>query len=67
MQGVLRALEFHGAALLAEEMHQVCLYLEATLATRKNQAEALDALMRAIVQLPTYLDRYRPHGYYSRA
>ncbi|MEJ0100181.1 MAG: Hpt domain-containing protein [Pseudomonadota bacterium] len=62
VQGVLRALEFHGAALLAEEMHQVCIYLEATLATRKNQAEALDALMRAIVQLPTYLDRVMAGG-----
>jgi chemosensory pili system protein ChpA (sensor histidine kinase/response regulator) len=62
VQGVLRALEIHGAALLAEEMHQVCLYLEATLASRKNQNEALDALMRAIVQLPTYLDRVLAGG-----
>jgi chemosensory pili system protein ChpA (sensor histidine kinase/response regulator) len=62
VQGVLRALEIHGAALLAEEMHQVCVYLEATLAAKKNQAEALDALMRAIVQLPTYLDRVLAGG-----
>ncbi len=62
VQGVLRALEFHGAALLAEEMHQVCVYLEATLESRKNQAEALDALMRAVVQLPTYLDRVMAGG-----
>jgi chemosensory pili system protein ChpA (sensor histidine kinase/response regulator) len=62
VQGVLRALEIHGAALLAEEMHQVCVYLEATLASRKNQNEALDALMRAIVQLPTYLDRVLAGG-----
>lgn len=62
VQGVLRALEIHGAALLAEEMHQVCLYLEATLESRKNQNEALDALMRAIVQLPTYLDRVLAGG-----
>ncbi len=62
VQGVLRALELHGAALLAEEMHQVSVYLESTLTTRKNQAEALDALMRAIVQLPTYLDRVLAGG-----
>jgi chemosensory pili system protein ChpA (sensor histidine kinase/response regulator) len=62
VQGVLRALEIHGAALLAEEMHQVCIYLEATLASKKNQNEALDALMRAIVQLPTYLDRVLAGG-----
>ena len=31
VQGVLRVMEIHGAALLAEEMHQVCAYLEATI------------------------------------
>jgi len=62
VQGVLRALEVHGAALLAEEMHQVSVYLETSLAARKNQAEALEALMRAIVQLPTYLDRVLAGG-----
>ncbi len=56
VQGVLRVLEIHGAALLAEEMRQVALYLQAG-SERKNQAEALDALMRAMVQLPSYLER----------
>ena len=62
MQGVLRVMEIHGAALLAEEMHQVTRYLQATAGEQKNQAEALDALMRAMVQLPSYLDRVLAGG-----
>ena len=62
VQGVLRVMEIHGAALLAEEMHQVCAYLEASVGENKNQAEALDALMRAMVQLPSYLDRVLAGG-----
>jgi chemosensory pili system protein ChpA (sensor histidine kinase/response regulator) len=62
VQGVLRVMEIHGAALLAEEMHAVVVYLESTVEARKNQAEALDALMRAIVQLPGYLDRVLAGG-----
>ncbi len=57
VQGVLRVLEIYGAALLAEEMEQVARYLIGTREERKNQAEALDALMRAMVQLPGYLER----------
>lgn len=57
VQGVLRVLEIYGAALLAEEMEHVSQYIIAAAAERKNQAEALDALMRAIVQLPSYLER----------
>ena len=62
VQGVLRVLEIYGAALLAEEMEQVAAYLLATLAERKNQAESLDALMRAMVQLPSYLERVLAGG-----
>ncbi len=57
VQGVLRVLEIYGAALLAEEMEQVTRYLVATSSERKNQAESLDALLRAMVQLPGYLER----------
>jgi chemosensory pili system protein ChpA (sensor histidine kinase/response regulator) len=57
VQGVLRVLEFHGAALLAEEMCQVVAYLRGKPAEHKNQDEALEALMRAMVQLPSYLER----------
>jgi chemosensory pili system protein ChpA (sensor histidine kinase/response regulator) len=62
VQGVLRVMEIHGAALLAEEMHQVARYLEHSAAEQKNQAEALDALMRAMVQLPSYLERVLAGG-----
>ena len=62
VQGVLRVLEIYGAALLAEEMEQVAAYLLATMAERKNQAESLDALMRAMVQLPSYLERVLAGG-----
>lgn len=57
VQGVLRVLEIHGAALLAEEMYQVARYLQVSVAEHKNQDEALEALMRAMVQLPGYLER----------
>ena len=62
VQGVLRVLEIYGAALLAEEMEQVAAYLLATVGERKNQAESLDALMRAMVQLPSYLERVLAGG-----
>ncbi len=61
IQGVLRVLEIYGAALLAEEMEHVSHYLHSASA-RKNQAEALDALMRAMVQLPGYLERVLAGG-----
>ncbi len=57
VQGVLRVLEIYGAALLAEEMELVADYLLATVTERKGQAESLDALLRALVQLPGYLER----------
>jgi chemosensory pili system protein ChpA (sensor histidine kinase/response regulator) len=62
VQGVLRLLEIYGAALLAEEMEHVAQYLVATHAERKSQAESLDALMRAMVQLPSYLERVLAGG-----
>src|SRR5271170_5547838 len=62
VQGVLRVLEIYGAALLAEEMEQVARYLIALGTERKNQDEALDALMRAMVQLPGYLERVLAGG-----
>jgi chemosensory pili system protein ChpA (sensor histidine kinase/response regulator) len=61
VQGVLRLLEIFGAALLAEEMEQVTHYL-LTPASQKNQAETLDALMRAMVQLPSYVERVLAGG-----
>src|SRR5262252_5597919 len=62
VQGVLRLLEIYGAALLAEEMEHVAQYLLSTHSERKSQAESLDALMRAMVQLPSYLERVLAGG-----
>jgi chemosensory pili system protein ChpA (sensor histidine kinase/response regulator) len=62
VQGALRMLEIYGAALLAEEMEQVARYLIDTAADRRNHAEVLDALMRAMVQLPGYLERVLAGG-----
>jgi len=57
VHGALRIVEVYGAALLAEEMDQVVRYLVNTFSERRHLAEGLDALMRAMVQLPTYLER----------
>ena len=62
VQGALRVLEIYGAALLAEEMEQVARYLIGSQEARKNQSESLDALMRAMVQLPGYLERVLAGG-----
>lgn len=61
-QGVLRMVEIYGAALLAEEMEGVSRYLLKNAGRGKNQADALDSLTRAMVQLPTYLDRVQSGG-----
>ena len=58
--GVLRLVEVYGASLLAEEMEQVTRYL--IVSERKSQTEGLDALMRAMVQLPAYLERVLSGG-----
>src|ERR1700691_2305834 len=62
VQGVLRLRGIYGAALLAEEMEHVAQYLHAPHAERKSQAESLDALMRAMVQLLSYLERVLAGG-----
>jgi chemosensory pili system protein ChpA (sensor histidine kinase/response regulator) len=55
-RGVLRVAEVYGGALLAEEMEQTARFL-AKGADARQQADGLDALMRSVVQLPTYLER----------
>jgi chemosensory pili system protein ChpA (sensor histidine kinase/response regulator) len=60
--GVLRLVEVYGAALLAEEMEHVTRYLLTSGNDSKRQIDGLDALMRAMVQLPTYLDRVLTGG-----
>jgi chemosensory pili system protein ChpA (sensor histidine kinase/response regulator) len=60
--GVLRVIEVPGAALLAEEMEFVARFLANASADVRNQPEGLDALMRALVQLPAYLERVLAGG-----
>src|SRR6204780_2901761 len=60
--GALRLVEVYGAALLAEEMEHVTLYLLSSSNDQKRRVDGLDALMRAMVQLPTYLERVLSGG-----
>src|SRR5277367_1662519 len=60
--GVLRLVEVYGAALLAEEMEHVTGYLLTSGSDQKRQIDGLDALMRAMVQLPAYLERVLSGG-----
>jgi chemosensory pili system protein ChpA (sensor histidine kinase/response regulator) len=60
--GVLRLVEVYGAALLAEEMEHVTRYLLSAGNDQKKHGDGLDALMRAMVQLPTYLERVLSGG-----
>ena len=56
-RGVLRMTETHGASLLAEEMEQTCLHLAKHRRRDAGAEEPLEALMRAAVQLPAYVER----------
>jgi len=60
--GVLRLVEVYGAALLAEEMEHATRYLLTAGSDQKRHGDGLDALMRAMVQLPTYLERVLSGG-----
>lgn len=53
--GTLQMVELYGASLLAEEMEHVAKALAGN--TVNRQSEACEVLMRAILQLPDYLDR----------
>ena len=54
--GALRLTETYGAALLAEEMEAVCQYI-GNLRPGKGREDGLEALTRAMVQLPVYIER----------
>ncbi|HUF74483.1 MAG TPA: Hpt domain-containing protein [Gammaproteobacteria bacterium] len=58
--GALKIVEIHGAALLAEEMEQVCRAIHD--GRVKAAPGAAEALTRAMVQLPAYLDRLMSGG-----
>jgi len=58
--GALKIVEIHGAALLAEEMEQACRVIHE--ARGENVDRGIEALTRAMVQLPAYLDRLLAGG-----
>src|SRR5688572_4147714 len=55
-RGALKIVEIHGAALLAEEMEQTCRRLAEARDEQKSE-QGIEALTRAMVQLPAYLER----------
>lgn len=61
VRGALQITETYGAALLAEEMELGCKYLSG-LRAGKGREDGLDALTRAMVQLPTYIERLLAGG-----
>ena len=57
VHGTLQMVEFYGAALLAEEMEKLCLALINNQVARVGDGQ--EVLMRAILQLPPYLERVK--------
>jgi chemosensory pili system protein ChpA (sensor histidine kinase/response regulator) len=55
--GALRLAEVYGGALLAEEMEHVARYVDAHSGEGRADSDGLDALMRAMEQLPAYVER----------
>ena len=55
-RGALKIAEVHGAALLAEEMEETCRHLNAA-SDQDAVDKGVETLVRAMVQLPAYLDR----------
>jgi chemosensory pili system protein ChpA (sensor histidine kinase/response regulator) len=55
VHGSLQMVEFYGAALLAEEMEQLVIALQAGRVSHRD--EALHLMLQALGQLPIYLDR----------
>jgi len=54
--GALKIVEAHGAALLADEMQDACRFL-ASIKDEQALDRGVEALTRAMVQLPAYIDR----------
>ncbi|MDX1561493.1 MAG: Hpt domain-containing protein, partial [Gammaproteobacteria bacterium] len=59
--GALKIVEIHGAALLAEEMEQTCRAIHES-GSRDSDDQGIEALTRAMVQLPAYLERLMSGG-----
>ncbi|MEO7387743.1 MAG: Hpt domain-containing protein, partial [Gammaproteobacteria bacterium] len=60
-RGVLQITETWGASLLAEEMEQTCRHLMKSRRDMQSD-DAIEALSRAAVQLPAYVERIRDGG-----
>jgi len=60
-RGALEVLEVYGGSLLAEEMESACQVLEQGTTGELTNA-AIEALSRAMVQLPAYIDRVMGGG-----
>ncbi len=60
-RGVLQITETWGASLLAEEMEQTCRHLMKTRRDAQTD-DGIEALSRAAVQLPSYVERLRDGG-----
>ena len=60
-RGALQITETYGAALLVEEMELAARYL-ASLRAGKGREDGLDAMTRAMVQLPAYIERLLAGG-----
>ncbi len=56
-RGVLKVIEVYGASLLAEEMEHTARILVSGGGDPRQRADGLEGLMRAVVQLPTYVER----------
>ncbi|HEX9206728.1 MAG TPA: Hpt domain-containing protein [Steroidobacteraceae bacterium] len=56
-RGALRLAEVYGGALLAEEMEHVARFVDAHSGEGRADADGLDALVRAMEQLPAYVER----------
>jgi chemosensory pili system protein ChpA (sensor histidine kinase/response regulator) len=61
-RGVLQITETWGASLLAEEMEQTCRHLLKSRRGDGQSDDGIEALSRAAVQLPGYVDRIRDGG-----
>ncbi|MBT4448682.1 MAG: hypothetical protein HOC92_03165, partial [Gammaproteobacteria bacterium] len=53
IQGVLSMIEQYGAAMLTEEMRSLCQYIAGK---EQQDQQALEVLLRAVLQLPDYLE-----------
>ena len=61
-RGALQLAEVYGGSLLGEEMELVARYVDGHARDGKIDLDALDALMRAMEQLPAYVDRVASGG-----